>query len=150
MDGLEATGWGLGWYSSSGASAVVVKDPVANGSDTVLNRVLRDWERLRSSIFLCHIRVANAGVEQEDTHPFQRSYGGRDWLFAHDGYLDLRQLLEFQLGDPPQFEPVGRTDSNSTAKKKLRRRRASGISSPAEPEKCPKSEAPSVVLSFQW
>lgn len=111
VDGIEATGWGLGWYSPSGASAVVVKDPIANGSDTVLNRVLRDWERLRSSVFLCHIRVAPAGVEQEDTHPFLRSYGGRDWLFAHSGRLDLRQLLEFPLGDPPQFEPVGRTDS---------------------------------------
>lgn len=111
VDGIEATGWGLGWYSTSAASAVVVKDPVASGSDTVLNRVLRDWERLRSSVFVCHIRVAPSGVDQEDTHPFLRSYAGRDWIFAHDGNLDLRQLLEFQLGDPPQFEPVGRTDS---------------------------------------
>lgn len=105
-----STGWGFGWYPVGEAAAVVVKDPMPTG-DTPLSRVLRDWERFRSTVFLCHIRGAARRVSQEDTHPFLRSYAGRDWLLAHNGQLDMGKVRAHSLGEPPLFEPVGRTDS---------------------------------------
>lgn len=104
------TGWGFGWYPAGESGAVVVKDPIPTG-DTALSRLLRDWERFRATEFVCHIRGAAKRASQADTHPFTRSYGGRDWLFAHNGQLDPEKVRDLPLGDPPLFEPVGRTDS---------------------------------------
>ncbi|MCA9671950.1 MAG: class II glutamine amidotransferase [Myxococcales bacterium] len=107
---VPPTGWGFAWYPAHEAGAVVVKDPTPTG-DTPLSRVLRDWERFRATIFVCHIRGAAKRASQENTHPFIRSYGKRDWLFAHNGQLAPRLVSELPLGTPPVFEPVGRTDS---------------------------------------
>lgn len=104
------SGWGFGWYPANEYGAAVIKDPTPTG-ETQLSRVLRDWERFRATIFVCHIRGAAKRVSQEDTHPFARAWGGRDWLLAHAGDLDPHRLGELDLGDDPVFEPVGRTDS---------------------------------------
>ncbi len=103
-------GWGFAWYPASESGAVVVKDPVPSG-DTAMTSMLRDWERFRGTAFVCHVRGAAKRVTQEDTHPFSRSYGGRDWVLAHNGDLDPAQVRELSLGSNPVFEPVGRTDS---------------------------------------
>lgn len=103
-------GWGFAWYPASESGAVIVKDPVPSG-DTAMTGMLRDWERFRGTTFVCHVRGAAKRVTQEDTHPFARSYGGRDWVLAHNGDLDPAQVRELPLGTNPVFEPVGRTDS---------------------------------------
>lgn len=103
-------GWGFAWYPASESGAVVVKDPVPSG-DTAMTSMLRDWERFRGTAFVCHVRGAAKRVTQEDTHPFSRSYGGRDWVLAHNGDLDPASVRELSLGSNPVFEPVGRTDS---------------------------------------
>ena len=106
-----SVGWGFGWYPADDAAAIVLKDPHAT-HETALTRVMRDWDRFRSSVFLCHTRGAAKRVSQQDTHPFARSYAGRDWLFAHNGDLDARALQEqLPFGNSPAFEPIGRTDS---------------------------------------
>ncbi|MBI2945625.1 MAG: class II glutamine amidotransferase [Candidatus Wallbacteria bacterium] len=110
QDAEQTTGWGFAWYPSDELAAAVVKDPIPSG-ETPMTRVLRDWDRFRSTIFVCHIRGAAKRVTQEDTHPFCRSYAGRDWLLAHNGDLAPARLGELALGDNPVFEPVGRTDS---------------------------------------
>lgn len=105
-----SAGWGFAWYPMDDAAATVVKDPNAT-HETPLTRVLRDWDRFRSSVFICHTHGAAKRVTQQDTHPFQRAWAGRDWIFAHSGELgrDLQEKLP--LGESPAFEPVGRTDS---------------------------------------
>lgn len=108
--GPAPTGWGFGWYPKGENAAVVIKDPMPMG-DTPLSRVLRDWERFRSTVFLCHIRGAAKRASQENTHPFVRSYARRYWLFAHNGQLDPEKIRALSLGHNPAFEPVGRTDS---------------------------------------
>lgn len=106
----EPTGWGFAWYPHHTEAAVVIKDPTSLG-ENAMTQVLRDWNRFRSTIFVCHIRGAAKRITQQDTHPFCRSYAGRDWILAHNGDLlgDLGQ--ELPLGEFPTFEPVGRTDS---------------------------------------
>jgi transglutaminase-like putative cysteine protease/predicted glutamine amidotransferase len=105
-----AYGWGFGWYPASENVAVVIKDPKSRGDDA-MTRVLRDWERFRSTIFLCHIRGKAKRISQGDAQPFIRSHAGRHWLLAHSGDLSADLPAALPLGPGPAFEPVGRTDS---------------------------------------
>lgn len=103
-------GWGFAWYPRDDSAAVVLKDPLATRGTTIADRI-GGWDRFRSTVFLGHIRGAAKRATQQDTHPFSRSHARRDILFAHAGDLggDWRGALP--LGDPPIFEPVGKTDS---------------------------------------
>lgn len=103
----RAYGWGFGWYPGEDRAAMLVKDPTSIG-DNAMTKVLRDWKRFRSTVFVCHLRGAAQRITQQDTHPFLRSYGGRDWLLAHSGDLQPDAL---QVEADPTFFPVGRTDS---------------------------------------
>ena len=103
-------GWGVGWYPGSERGASVLKDPTASGESGVSD-VLGDWDRFRSTLFLCHLRGHRRKRSQQDAQPFVRSYGGRQWIFAHDGDLDRGYAERMPLGDDPSFEPLGRTDS---------------------------------------
>lgn len=106
----EAYGWGLAWYPSDGEAAMVVKDPTSAGRNA-LTALLSGWERFASSVFVGHLRGAAKRRLLQDTHPFRRSFGGRDWVLAHNG--DLRHGFRDALPLPvdPVFEPLGRTDS---------------------------------------
>ena len=102
-------GWGLAWYPG-GSSAMVIKDPTSTGHNALTN-ILSKWERFSSSVFVAHLRGAAKRTRQQDTHPFVRSYAGRDWVLTHNGDLrhDFREVLELRADCP--FEPVGRTDT---------------------------------------
>ncbi|MBZ0122118.1 MAG: class II glutamine amidotransferase, partial [Sandaracinaceae bacterium] len=102
-------GWGFAWYPEASRAALVVKDPSSIG-DNAMSKVLREWERFESMLFVCHLRGAARTLQEQDTHPFARAYGGRDFVFAHNGDLegDLTSILPI---DDPSFTPIGRTDS---------------------------------------
>ncbi|MEM9696575.1 MAG: class II glutamine amidotransferase [Myxococcota bacterium] len=109
-------GWGFAWYPDQSRGALVIKDPTSLG-DNAMSKFLREWERFESTNFICHLRGAARTLSERDTQPFSRSYGGRDWIFAHNG--DLRsgtggvqeQLPLNDDGGFPLFYPVGGTDS---------------------------------------
>jgi transglutaminase-like putative cysteine protease/predicted glutamine amidotransferase len=103
-------GWGIGWYPGSERGAVVIKNPTSSGEASV-NETLGDWRRFRSTLFLCHLRSHPRPRAQEDAQPFVRSYGGRQWIFAHDGDLAPGWRERLPLREDPAFEPLGRTDS---------------------------------------
>jgi predicted glutamine amidotransferase len=103
-------GWGVGWYPSSDRGASVIKDPTSSGERTVSDAI-GDWHRFRSTTFICHLRGHQRPRKQEDAQPFVRSYGGRQWIFAHDGDLASDWRDRFALPDDPAFDPLGRTDS---------------------------------------
>ena len=110
-DDPDAAGWGFAWYPMDDRAAVVVKDPNAT-HETAMTRVLRDWDRFRSCCFLAHTHGAAKRVTQQDTHPFQRSYAGRDWVFAHSGELTRPDMRGEALPIARSaLEPVGVTDS---------------------------------------
>ena len=108
-------GWGFAWYPVQSAAALVVKDATSIG-DNAMTKLLREWERFQSTIFVSHLRGAARALTEADTHPFSRSLGGREWVFAHNGDLDA---LDYEGGLaaalPLKTEaviwPVGRTDS---------------------------------------
>jgi len=103
-------GWGLGWYPNSERGAAVLKDPSSSGGSSV-GDVMGDWKRFRSTLFIGHMRGHNRPRNQQDAQPFVRSYGGHQWIFAHDGDFAPGYAKKLPLPDDPSFEPLGRTDS---------------------------------------
>lgn len=103
-------GWGFGWYPGNELASVVIKDPTSTGEDPMTS-LLRDWERFRSTLFVCHVRGAAKRISQRDTQPLQRFYAARSWLFAHSGDLTSDYHDAFPLDIDSPFEPLGRTDS---------------------------------------
>jgi transglutaminase-like putative cysteine protease/predicted glutamine amidotransferase len=100
-------GWGIGYYPGGEPSASVLKEP-APPQGSIRSELVKAWEHLESSLFLLHVRNATWGsVTDANTQPFCRSWGGRDWLFAHSG--SLRGRLSRQ--EKSLFEPVGSTDT---------------------------------------
>ena len=99
-------GWGLACYPGECKSAVVFKEPVA-GYQSTLTRFLCKYQELRSKIFVGHIRKATRGsLSYDNTHPFNRCYGGREFSFAHNGTLHRRKELNRLT-----YQPIGDTDS---------------------------------------
>ncbi len=105
------SGWGFAWFPVDDNAAMVIKDPRDSAPDRSVAGLIGDWERFRSTVFLCHIRGAAKRVTQQDTHPFARSYAARSFIFAHGGNLEGDFRAALALGDHPVFEPLGTTDS---------------------------------------
>lgn len=110
----RAYGWGFAWYPEQSGAALVIKDATSLG-DNAMTKLLREWERFESTTFIAHVRGAARALQEQDTHPFARAHGGRDWVIAHNGDLDPPEgqtLAEaLPLGEQPVHEPIGRTDS---------------------------------------
>lgn len=68
-------------------------------------------------MFISHIRYASVGRKTiENTHPFMRELFGKRWIFAHNGHLNKRQMLEdMQKGSLQtsleNYQPIGESDS---------------------------------------
>ncbi|MGZ3424896.1 MAG: class II glutamine amidotransferase [Polyangiales bacterium] len=110
-------GWGIGYYPGGEPSASVLKEP-APSHGSIRSELIKAWEHLASSLFVVHIRTATWGhISGANTQPFERSWGGRDWLFAHSGSLShrLEPAPMSHHGEPARapspFEPVGSTDT---------------------------------------
>ena len=98
-------GWGIACYPGGEPAALVLKE-AAPSQGSIRSALVSAWERLESSIFVVHIRTATWGpINEANTQPFQRSWGRRDWIFAHSGSLERR------LVPATRFEPVGSTDT---------------------------------------
>jgi transglutaminase-like putative cysteine protease/predicted glutamine amidotransferase len=100
-------GWGIGYYPGGEPSASVLKEP-APPQGSIRSELVKAWEHLESSLFVLHIRTATWGsINDANTQPFCRSWGGRDWLFAHSGSLTDR----IDVDEKSIFQPVGSTDT---------------------------------------
>ncbi|WP_255503802.1 class II glutamine amidotransferase [Methanothermobacter sp. KEPCO-1] len=96
-------GWGLAFYPDE--SVQVYKEPCPS-KESPLSQFLENYEPIGSRIIISHIRRISRGEESHrNTHPFQREWNGRDYVFAHNGTLYI---------DNPEggrYKPVGTTDS---------------------------------------
>jgi transglutaminase-like putative cysteine protease/predicted glutamine amidotransferase len=100
-------GWGIGYYPGGEPSATVLKEP-APPSGSIRSQLVAAWEHLEASLFVVHIRHATWGsITDANTQPFVRTWGRRDWLFAHAGSLKQRPELDRHA----TFEPIGSTDT---------------------------------------
>lgn len=106
--GPHADGWGVAWYE--GRAARVFKDP-APAAESRLLAMLAEHQ-VKSTALIAHIRLANPSIfgrATGNTHPFEREWNGRSWVFAHNGKLPGLQARR-PLPDS-RFQPLGDTDS---------------------------------------
>jgi len=103
-------GWGIAWYPDDERGAATVGDPTAFGEPMAF-AVVKDWERFRSSTFVAHLRGSRPRLARRDAQPFVKAFGGRDWIFAHQGDLIGDWRRELALPDLAVHEPTGATDS---------------------------------------
>lgn len=102
-------GWGFARVERNSADGDVwdvTKEPVS-AVESALAAEIATNEGWTSDVILGHVRFASQGAHtQINTHPFQREYRGRNWVFAHNGTL-------FGLIEPNKLTcPVeGQTDS---------------------------------------
>jgi len=103
-------GWGLGWYKKSGHHggyiACVFKEPIGALES---KKYLELAKRVRSHIFVAHVRKASVGGRKyENTHPFRSG----KWIFAHNGTIDRECLLGY-LKNNYKRRLRGETDSEA-------------------------------------
>ncbi len=97
-------GWGFGWYEDG--KARVVKKPVSAYQNP---EFLQAADSIESNILIAHIRKASEGSKQtvENTHPFQFE----NWIFAHNGTIDIAQEIRRELPQEYQARLKGMTDT---------------------------------------
>jgi len=110
LQGTHPLGWGVAWYPNDNQAAVVTKDPVARGTEVMMD-AMTDWNNYRSSIFFCKVKGAAKGYSHHETQPFTRSFAGQDWIFMHNGDLDKVKLGILHADKSRFLEPIGITDS---------------------------------------
>jgi predicted glutamine amidotransferase len=124
LDGSFANpdGWGIAYYPDGNVSAAVFKEPLS-GSESKLAEFVAGYNGLRSKVFVGHIRRSTVGrVSFDNTQPFSRYYGGRNWIFAHNGTLARKNALKCR-----PFMSLGDTDSERAFCSVLAGMKASGI-----------------------
>jgi transglutaminase-like putative cysteine protease/predicted glutamine amidotransferase len=104
VPGAAALGWGFAWYPADRHGARLIRDDTVAG-DNAMTRILREWGRFESDLFLLHLHDAG----RDESQPFCRSFAGHDWTFVHEGALGGDVARRLPLGEAPVFEPVGRS-----------------------------------------
>jgi len=103
---FQPHGWGIAFYPDK--SVVIFKEPLAS-IESKLAKFIRDYENIKSKIFISHIRYASSGSQEyQNTHPFSRKLNGCEWVFAHNGTLseNIKESLPLK-----EIKPIGDTDS---------------------------------------
>jgi len=96
-------GWGIAFYPDEFVR--VIKEPIKM-NDALLAECVR-WTKIKSRLFVAHIRRASAGSESYvNTHPFVRKLDDKEIVFAHNG-----TLLGYEDLEVDGYYPIGETDS---------------------------------------
>ena len=120
-------GWGLGYYPAGEPSAAILKEP-APPQGSMRSQLALAWEQVASSLFVLHIRHATWGaLSDANTQPFSRTWGRRDWLFAHAGSLDRSACRDRRARSSRSARP---TPSSSSASCSTSSSSATGGASP--------------------
>lgn len=98
-------GWGVAYYPDR--SVQLFKEPVKIMSSD-LATFLTTYEEFKTPVLVAHVRIATVGsVLYKNTHPFQREFKGKPYVFGHNGTLTNYQNA-LTLGSA---KPIGTTDS---------------------------------------
>ena len=106
-------GWGIAFFEGIGLRMFLDPSPAIHSP---IAELVRNYP-IKSCNVIAHIRRATQGkVVLENCHPFSREFGGKYWVFAHNGNLE-----GFYSSDKNGFQPVGATDSEAAFCQILRR-----------------------------
>lgn len=104
--GDHADGWGLASYDPDGHGVRLYREDAAAAFSPIAEAVA--GLDLKAHCSIAHIRKATRGVVAlVNCHPFHRPWRGREWVFAHNGDL---QVLPPLAG---HHRPFGQTDSEA-------------------------------------
>ncbi len=98
-------GWGVALYKDH---TVSLFKEANDASKSPLAKFLVTYPELKSRTLLAHVRSASVGRPAlNNTHPFVRELGGKEYVLAHNGTLkDFTKVLKLR-----RIQPVGSTDS---------------------------------------
>jgi hypothetical protein len=84
-------GWGLLYFGSGGP--VVVRGQPRAYTDNAFNVAAQQLAASGRQVGMGHVRNSASGARHiPDPHPFIRQRGGRTWVLAHNGVLDIDNL----------------------------------------------------------
>jgi glutamine amidotransferase len=105
-DGPHKDGWGVAYFEERDVFLLREPSPAAE-SDLVR---FMEVNGPPSDLVLSHVRLATQGAPAlRNTQPFQREFGGRAHVFAHNG--NLPGVTEACRLRTHRFTPIGETDS---------------------------------------
>jgi len=97
-------GWGIAYYPDQ--SAQIIKEAIA-AEHSEFAKLISKSTIVKSNIIISHIRKNSRGDQSfSNTHPFERIFKKKHWIFAHNGTLD-----ESNLNPLNGYYPLGKTDS---------------------------------------
>ncbi|MGB8436344.1 MAG: class II glutamine amidotransferase [Burkholderiales bacterium] len=106
--GPHVDGWGVAYYEDRAVR--IFKEPAPAADSRLLAMLAED--PFTSTALIAHIRLANPSIfgrATGNTHPFEREWNGRSWVFAHNGKLS--GLHKKSCRPDSRFLPLGETDS---------------------------------------
>lgn len=97
-------GFGIAFFEGKGVR--IFRDNRPGASSPMADLV--NQYRIKSYNVIAHIRKATKGdVNLENTHPFIREIWGENWVFAHNG------TVEVSVCPNNHYQPIGTTDSEA-------------------------------------
>ena len=86
-------GWGYAYFNDN--EWTIAKEPIMALKSEKVGEILTNPLMFEGKMFISHIRYASEGNQTiENTHPFMRELFGKTWIFAHNGHLNKRKMLE--------------------------------------------------------
>ncbi len=86
-------GWGYAHYSMN--KWIVEKEPIMAMTSEKVGKIITNPLMFEGKMFISHIRYASVGRKTiENTHPFMRELFSKNWIFAHNGHLNKKKMLE--------------------------------------------------------
>ncbi|QIM62856.1 class II glutamine amidotransferase [Pasteurellaceae bacterium Orientalotternb1] len=97
-------GFGIAFFEGKGVR--IFRDNRPGASSPMADLV--GQYRIKSYNVIAHIRKATCGeVNLENTHPFIREIWGENWVFAHNGTVDIKNCPN------NHYQAIGTTDSEA-------------------------------------
>ncbi len=100
-------GWGIAWQENSAFR--LFKEPIPAYQSALFTQLCGTTN---SSLMIAHVRKASFPpvINLSNTHPFQRTCCGKEWVFAHNGMVPDIVSIESSANNPVCC-PTGKTDS---------------------------------------
>ncbi len=107
-------GWGYAYFCKN--KWIVEKEPIMAMTSEKVEKIITNPHMFEGNLFISHIRYASVGKQTiENTHPFTRELFVKTWVFAHNGHLNKRKMLEDMqkghLTSLETYQPEGESDS---------------------------------------
>jgi glutamine amidotransferase len=90
-------GWGIGYFK--GSKAIVERSAEDISRQEVKEKFYKIMEKAKSQTIIAHVRAATSGEPDPcNSHPFKTRALERDWIFAHNGTININHQPRTDIG----------------------------------------------------